>query len=219
MARSFRRGARGRRTRRPVDWVTTFQGYNRNDGPVTSPSSNIDHWILYAHGDVQNIGGLDWSYALPQYDGIIERVRGEVMCWIMPDTSWWNTLTGILLVKFRLEVMSLQLTGGAANFPAQPTVPYASSATVFTPVGGNVEFMWEKTFTFIAESSWGDLVIDPALYIQREDVDVRVKRKLEQNQGLVLTVASRGYDYAGNVIAFPDVVTDWELRTLVSSKP
>lgn len=219
MARSMVRRGRSRRPRRPVDWVTTFGGYNQQLGPVSMQNDSFDQWVLYAHGDIQNIGGDDWSYGLPQYDGIIERVRGHVECWVAPDTSWWSTLTGICRVKFRLEKCQAVVSGGTATFPPQTVSnPYTSAATLFTPVGGNIEFLWEENFLFIAEAQWGSITVDPSTYVQKADFDVRVKRKMEQNDMLVLTVSVIGRNYDGEYLEFPLVWVDWEARTLVSQK-
>lgn len=218
MARTMRRRGFGRRRqRRPVDWVTTFQGYNLEAGPVTNPPATIQQWILYAHADIQNIGGDDWSFGLPQYDGIVERIRGHVTCWHSPATSWWSTLTGVSHIKARIEVCEVITAQSSTAFPpAISSTAYAGSSTFFQPVSGNVEFMWEHTFNFLAQSAWGSLEIDPSSYIQREEVDIRVKRKIEKNQALVLTWGQIGRNYAGDPVVFPDWITDWELRTLVS---
>jgi len=216
MARPTRRRApRGRSPRKAVDWVTDFQTYNLAAGPIVLPPNSIDSWRLFFNLDVLNPGAFDsLGFNRPQFARTVERVRGFVHCWILPDTSWWNTLTGMCYVKFRLEVVQMPPLMTGAN--ASPFTPYIGSDQVFEPSGGNVSYLWEHTFTFLAESAWGSLVIDPALYIQREEVDVRVKRRIEPNEALVMTTSTIGRDYAGAEIEFPDVVADFELRTLVS---
>jgi len=215
MRRSFRR--RGRAARRPVDWCTTFQGYNIAAGPVTNPPATFQQWVLYAHADIQNLGGDDWSFGIPAYDGICERIRGHVSCWHSAATSWWSTLTGVSSIKARIEVCEVITATGPTTFPPPiSNTSYSGATTLFHPVGGNVEFMWEHTFTFLAQSAWGQLTIDPALYIQRAEVDVKVKRKIEKNQAVVLTWAQIGRNFAGDPVVFPDWITDWELRCLVS---
>jgi len=211
-----RRPQRGRSPRRPVDWVTDFQTYNLDAGPVILPPNSVDSWRLFTNLDVTNPDALDaLGFSRPQFARTVERVRGFVHCWILPDTSWWNTLTGMCYVKFRLEVVQAPPTMTGLSNP-QPFTPYIGPEGLFTPSGGNAGFLWEKTFTFLAESAWGSLVIDPALYIQREEVDVRVRRRIEPNEVLVMTTSTIGRTYAGAELEFPDVVADFELRTLVS---
>lgn len=214
-----RRFARFRkRSRRPVDWVTSFAGYNLREPPVVTPrNSTPDSYVLFANGtDVVNINADDWSYSQPQYDVTVERIKGHLECWLSPATQWWSTLTGRASLKARIEVIDFQV--GLAAFPPNAPQQRYTADSFFQPPAGNVEFMWEETFTFIAQSSWGSLTVDPSMYVQRVPVDVRVRRRIDKGSALVLTIGYIGINYAGSEVAFPDAYVDWELRTLVAQR-
>lgn len=218
MARARRGGSRFRRARRPVDWVTSFAGYNLGQPPaITPPNLNPSSYGLYANGtDVSNVDVGDWSYGQPQYDATVERVRGTLWAWISPNTSWWASQTGRGCIKARIEVVDWAPIGSV--WPVQPHDRYQSPQALSVPFSGNVEFMWEHTFLFISSTSWGDLVVDPSNYVQKVDIDVRVRRKVDKGQILALTIGYWSMDYGGDDQAWPDAYVDWELRTLVSQR-
>jgi len=106
-------------------------------------------------------------------------------------------------------------SAGAPSDTVTP-IPYIAS---YTPaVSGNDDYMWEHVEIFVAQSSWGEIEVDPTTYVRRVDVDLRVKRKLQHGDALVLALqAGPGLDYSGATEAFPDMAVDARLRVLLST--
>jgi len=214
MARASRsRTRRSSSTKRPLDWVTGPSTYNMYLPPaILNVNSGPDAFNLTAWPDLIGTGAAfgdpDMNSITPWLEQTVVRVRGEIWAWILPTTAWWSTLTGRAAIKARI-VKGLQPTDSG------PNAGVVETQQPFSPRGGNVEFLWEKTFIFIAQSSWGDLTVDPASYVQKVEVDVRVQRRLQRNECLMLQFDYIGIDYSGDLEAFPDAAVDFELRTLL----
>lgn len=170
-------------------------------------SGNPDIISAFALGGMPNSGSTTFS---PWLEQTCVRIRGNLWCWILPDTSWWNTLTGLALIKFRVGVMK-QFVSSTFVSPVVST----NIAELYGPEAGNTSFMWEETVDFLAESAWGSLVVDPSLYVRKIPVDIKVQRRLERDEVIALGWHYIGLDYEGEPVAFPDAAINFELRALM----
>lgn len=213
MARRFRRTTK---QRKPLDWVTTFSGYNLEAAPLLSVCNfPPDSFPLTGWADILDSAGGDGvlrQHQFPQLEQTVTRVRGSVFCWISPADSWWDTLTGIAYMKVRIVKMKQFMSPAVVD-----VLPQEDIATLFNPQAGNVEFLWEHTEQFLAQSAWGSLVVDPSNYVKKIDVDVTVKRRLQRNELLAIQFQYIGKNFSGDPLAFPDGFFDWEVRTLLQT--
>jgi len=222
VARTRRRFSGKRRgPRRPVDWVTSLGGYSLGLEPILVPDGSVNVQVLANHRDVQmtNLDAAapaEGGFRYFENDYVVERVVGSIWCWILPASSWWDTLTGRTQLITRIGVTKQFIPPGSGSDVITP-IPYV--ADFRTVAAGNDDFMWEGVELFVAQSAWGDMQVDPTMYVRRMDVDIRVKRKLQHGDALYLAFqAGPGLDYSGAETAFPDMACDPRLRVLLSTR-
>jgi len=207
----FRRRFSGRgRSKKPLDWVTQSATYNLELPPNLIPDGSLDFVPLTLHADISaDPSTFAAASRYPQLEQTAVRIKGQLWCWILPTSNWWETLTGRTFFKFRVS-KGLQVD--------QTPSAIGSVTNITNPTAGNIDFMWEHTEYFIAHSAWGDLVVDPSMYIRRIEVDITTKRRLKQPEALTLHVQyGPGMNYNGEDVAFPDGAWDSQLRTLIQT--
>jgi len=203
-----------RRSRpRPLDWVTSEAGYGMTLPPILLPCNSIpDEYALTGWVDLldEDADIPQPRYQFPQLEQTVIRIVGKVWMWILPADSWWDTLTGRAAAKVRFSV-GPQFIGSAV------VVPDVNTPSYFTPQAGNMDIMWENTQVFIAQSAWGDIQVDPAMYVREIPIDITVKRRISHSDLLKVGFHYIGVDYAGAAEAFPDMAIDMELRVLLKT--
>jgi len=211
--RGFRRG--GGRRKRPVDWVTTPGAWDWGLPPILIPDGSLTTIPLTCHADLIDPTGtpaveqpsLAAQYRIPQLEQTCVRVVGAIWFWILPTTAWWDTLTGVTHLIARITVEK-QVVGLTSAIP--------STADITGVRAGNVNYMHEEVHQFVAQAAWGDMVVDPTMYVHEMKVDTSVQRRLRQNDVVALELQyGPGLDYAGDAEAFPDLAVNVRLRTLV----
>jgi len=212
----------GRRRRRPLDWVTTIGCYSWDVPPILLPDGTGTVQALTYYRDLTATAGqiADGPAALNaryfEFETTSLRVVGSVFAWILPDTSWWNTLTGRTALHFRIVKLK-QFVFGIGGSGATTVAPNVADLQLAT--AGQDDFLYERTEHFLAQSAWGSLEIDPTMYVHRFDIDVGVKRRLEKGEVLAVHMQyGPGRDYAGDDEVFPDLAVDMRLRTLLAVK-
>lgn len=227
----MRKGRRRRfggssRRARPLDWVCTQTAYDLRLPAILQTVNTGNDWIPIS-GNPDVIGAFADAAAsneatgnttfVPWLEQTCVRIKGTAWCWILPDTSWWNTLTGYAYIKFRVQVqkqlVSGDVTGGGAS--AISPIVIENSTTLYSPEAGNQSFMWEETVDFLAESSWGSLVVDPSLYVRKVPIDIKVQRRLERDEVIAFGWDYIGIDYNGDPVAFPDAAINFQIRALM----
>lgn len=227
MPRGSRRRTSGRRTRRarPLDWVCTQTAYDLRLPAVLQTCNTGNDWIAvsgnpdvigaFSDNDAQSTGASTW---MPWLEQTCVRIVGTAWAWILPTSSWWDTLTGYAYCKMRVQVLKQIVSGdptpGGLGTIISP-IALANQGSLFSPEAGNQSFMWEETVDFLAQSAWGDMVVDPSLFVRKVPIDIRVQRRLEKDEIIAFGWDYIGLDYAGEPVAFPDLAINFQLRALM----
>jgi len=209
----------GRRPKKPTDWITTLGGYGLNVEPLAFPDNTINLTTLVSNRDVTlPLDALTRLAEQPsryyEFELTVIRIVGKIFCWVAPSTNWWETLTGRTQAIFRL-VQTKIFIPGVGGQDVMPSVQYLGDLRHST--SGSDDFMWEDVQLFIAQSAWGDLTVDPSLYVREIPVDCRVKRRLQKGDALAVYCQwGPGIDYGGELEVFPDLFVDYRLRVLTT---
>lgn len=235
MARSFRRRRSfGGRRKRPIDWVTTQEGWDLTSPPyVLDPGTiGIGNYtpgdqsiaILTAH---QDIVGANQQPSMPQLEQTVVAVRGVITFGFPPFTPQQMPTVNMHL-HLDLRIATAMQTPDAF-FTTDLSVASAgvggSYYDMSTDYVANDSFMWHEHYECVVSNSfWTESPGAPGdwRFPVRVPVNVAVQRRLQQREVLVLimqlsasSVVGLGGVLVANNWADLRVWVNPQLRTLV----
>lgn len=163
MARVRRRDSQ----RSPSDWVNTGNGWNEFHDLVAIGSAVM--FPLTQQAPMVTTG----LRAIPQVEQSVVAVRGQVHLW--PAIPIAAGAPGV--VDMRISVKEADLAG-------TPQVPAGYDLT--SPGWADEQFLWHASEWFVAGGNW--LEPEKLQTLRTVNLNVKVRRRLEANQILVMTI-------------------------------
>jgi len=163
MSRSRRRESK----RSPQDWVLTGNVWTEFDDNVAINSAVM--LPLTQQGPMVD----PLMRAVPQVEQSVVAVRGQIFLW--PDAPIPANTRGSLDARISVK------EGDAVGVPQVPT-----GYDLTAPAWADEQFLWHRTHWFVSGGTW--LEPEKRQVMKDFDVNVKVRRRLEANQLLALTM-------------------------------